>query len=63
VKAVFKCSSVRRLRNLDLIILMWENASSQSQVDLKMLTDEELLIELRRQINFDIDQKTAAVDW
>jgi len=44
-------------------ILIWEKASSQGYVDKKkMLSNEELLILLRRNVNFDRDQKSAAFD-
>jgi hypothetical protein len=36
--------------------------STQRWVDPKMLSNEELLIALRRQINFERDQKAAAID-
>jgi len=58
-------SSVQRSRRfwcLDFIIFIWKKASLQRLVYPKMLSNEELLIILRQQINFDRDQKAAAFD-
>jgi len=45
-----------------LIISIWK-VSSQMWVDKKMLSNDELLIVVRRQIDFDRDQKVAATHW
>jgi hypothetical protein len=43
----------------DLIIFISEKTSSQREVDPKMLSNEELLIVVRQQINVYIDQTTG----
>ena len=58
----FKCPSVRQLPYLDWVIFIWEKTSSQSWWIPKMLSNEELFIVLRRVINFNRDQKAAAID-
>jgi len=62
VKAVFSIFIGQNVSYLHLIVFIWEKASSHRLVDPKMLSNEELLIMLRREINFVRYQKGAAID-
>jgi hypothetical protein len=63
IKEYFTCYSVARLRYVELSISVWKKVSLQRLVFPKqILSNEELLIVLRRQINFYRDQQAAAID-
>jgi hypothetical protein len=61
VEAVFS-TFVGQAALVSGFVFTWEKASSHRKVDQKFLPNEKLLIVLRRQINFDGDQKASAID-
>jgi hypothetical protein len=62
VKAYCKCSAVGRLWYRDVIIFIWEKASSLKYVDLNYAVKRRPVDLLRREIRVSREQALAAID-